>query len=853
MTPISIEIRNFLGIRELKFDFKPGVYVMVGRNGSGKSSFFEAVLFSLYGRGIRHDARLVKAYIRNGTNEAVLIFRFKRNEKEYEIIRKISEKGSSKAVLYEISSEGKKRKLASQPSNVNEKVEQILNIDRDTFLETFLIAQGKIDNLANDFKKGVRSLIMKMSGFYDTKQFLQRKLGDYLKDIDSQAVEKLIQELKSEINKKGTEEDLKRELQHLYEERKRLFENIVDLDDKIGKLTNYEFLYKEKEKLNEYKRREKEILKLAEKEEKAEAVEKLKPIFDFIDETEKDVQDKKKKINHIKKEIEDFERKKQMIGSQLKNKRKALADLKQEMEFLEKEKSKKQGIIENTREYVNELRVVQSKLEDIKKEISDYESKQEALLKTISDIEKNISNLDRTLSKIAEKKTELEKAELEWMAFKISENLEDGDTCPVCGSVFHKSHKPEVSSFDIDEYRRILDEYKKISDEITRKNENLKNKKEELSEVSELLKKAKERYIEIAKRNNELVRNLKKCGYYSKIEEDLKNIDQKLKNVRNNYEQSWKNYTNLENDLKLIEKDIKQSLERIKTLEYEIFESEQALHERKNKVIEELNKVGVNMKEVNEYLSFEKRGYKEKLSRLRALIENIEENLRKAGQDIDEMYTKLKELRSKKDKYSENLENTNKEIGKIESTIKDVINIKKKIKSLEKQQEKLGKEKDVINKILYYLNDSKFGDYFYKMRLKSILDIANAELMALTNGIFQFTLDENDEVIIKRNDRNGEELPIGALSGGERTLVSLALAIAISESFVGNVGALFIDEGFSALDYYNREKIAEILKEYENLGRVIIFITHFEDLSSKFANVIKMKDGMLETPTSING
>ncbi|MCD6449802.1 MAG: SMC family ATPase [Thermotogaceae bacterium] len=852
MTPVSIEIKDFLGIRELKFDFNPGVYVMVGRNGSGKSSFFEALLFSLYGRGIRHDARLVKAYIRNGADRAILRFKFKRDEKIYEVIREISEKGASIAALYEVFRDGNRKRLASSPASVNKKIEQILRIDRDTFLRTFLIAQGEIDKLANEFKKGVRNLIMKMSGFDEMKQNLKDKLNNYLKDLNSQGVEKLIQELKKDLAEKGTEEELRRRRKDLYEKRTKLLEEILKLDETITKLNNYEFLYGEKEKLKEYKKRESDILKLAEKERRAEVVEKLKPLIDLTREVEENVQRKRQQLIKLKKDVDNFTREINLITYDLKKKEEMLTTLEKGLELLENKQKKMQDIIESTREAVNELKIIQSRLTDIKQEKEYYENERKKLLSNISNLEKELIDLKEKADRLLKEKEELEKLELEWMAFRISESLEDGDICPVCGGTFYKSNKKDTFLFDKGRYQKILEMYEKLNERVARKSENLNGRKEKLMEISDILKEKNDKYKQLVERKNELVRFLKSAGYYTKIESDLKKVEQELKSKRKDYEKTWKSYKDLENNLKLIEKDIERSQEKIDTLKNEISESEKTLSEQKERVTKELEKSGIKMEEVEEYLNFGKKGYQKELERIRAQIESIEERLKNVDKDIDEMYKKLKNLKSQKEGIHRNLENINQEIGKIDNVIKNVRHLKERIKTLEKKWEEISRKKEVVNRIMYLLSDSNFGDYFFKLKLKSILDIANVELINLTDGIFQFILSENDELIIKRNDRNGEELPPEALSGGEKTLVSLALAIAVSESFVGNVGALFIDEGFSALDAHNREKIVEILRRYENLGRVIIFITHFEDLSSRFANVLRMENGVMESEIAIS-
>jgi exonuclease SbcC len=75
-------------------------------------------------------------------------------------------------------------------------------------------------------------------------------------------------------------------------------------------------------------------------------------------------------------------------------------------------------------------------------------------------------------------------------------------------------------------------------------------------------------------------------------------------------------------------------------------------------------------------------------------------------------------------------------------------------------------------------------------------------------------------------------------SGGEAFRINLALRIALSRLLVRRAGAalpiLIIDEGFGTQDATGREKLVEAITSIQRDFRLIIVITHLEDLKDAF-------------------
>ena len=87
-----ISIRNFATIENIDVDFHDGLNIITGETGAGKSIVIEAVSLAL---GSRADT----AFVRFGTDKAVIQMVADLNEKEYIITREISATGKTSVVL----------------------------------------------------------------------------------------------------------------------------------------------------------------------------------------------------------------------------------------------------------------------------------------------------------------------------------------------------------------------------------------------------------------------------------------------------------------------------------------------------------------------------------------------------------------------------------------------------------------------------------------------------------------------------------------------------------------------------------------------------------------------------------
>lgn len=134
---------------------------------------------------------------------------------------------------------------------------------------------------------------------------------------------------------------------------------------------------------------------------------------------------------------------------------------------------------------------------------------------------------------------------------------------------------------------------------------------------------------------------------------------------------------------------------------------------------------------------------------------------------------------------------------------------------------------------------NKFRKYAQGLTLERLLLHANVRLEELKP---RYSLERapGGEMLVQvvDNDMAGEIRGLPNLSGGERFLVSLALALGLSEMSTGQglrVESLFIDEGFGALDSASLGQAIGVLEQLHATGRRVGVISHIEDVKERIA------------------
>lgn len=229
---------------------------------------------------------------------------------------------------------------------------------------------------------------------------------------------------------------------------------------------------------------------------------------------------------------------------------------------------------------------------------------------------------------------------------------------------------------------------------------------------------------------------------------------------------------------------------------------------------------------------------KERLSKLTLDLTSLQAQA-KSDATFVEVESQLKSLQSEK---SQNLQN----FGAIQSEIKWNEEQGKRYEKLKKEAEN---QSDVVRKWTS-LNDligsaqgDKFRKYAQSITLVLLVDLANQHLRQFSDRYLLHKMEgDNLEIEIVDAYQANITRSVKTLSGGESFLVSLSLALGLSDFSAGKmpISSLFIDEGFGTLDVDTLDLALSALENLQAGSKSIGIISHVSELKERISTQIQV-------------
>ncbi|SHM24941.1 AAA family ATPase [Hymenobacter psychrotolerans] len=164
---------------------------------------------------------------------------------------------------------------------------------------------------------------------------------------------------------------------------------------------------------------------------------------------------------------------------------------------------------------------------------------------------------------------------------------------------------------------------------------------------------------------------------------------------------------------------------------------------------------------------------------------------------------------------------------------------------LEKQQQEARRWRELAE-LIGSADGKKFSEFAQGLTLARLVDLANRHLHRFTD---RYRILRNPEqhldLLIQDDYQAGAARTMNSLSGGESFLVSLALALGLSE-LAGRrtqIDTLFIDEGFGTLDPETLDVALSALELLQGTGKSIGIISHVEGLKERISTQISVQKG----------
>ncbi len=877
---------------------KEGLYLISGNTGAGKTTIFDAICYALYGTpsGDMRNGEMMRSSYASPDTQTFVELKFEYADKEYFVKRKprqgrakLRGKGTTdEAASAEITMPD--GSILSGPDAVSKKIIDILGVDREQFSQISMIAQGdfmKFLRASSADKMGMFQKIFRTENYDKLRNRLRedrKKIESTRKDISSAAVntaEKAVCE--------GNES--------LCIEKQRCLESGVcdalipalaeDISSTGGDIKKCDARLKELHLLVS-----EAGARVARAEELGKVKSALKTALKKIEEESKKAEELEKKLEESEKqkaEIEEIKEKLIKLRSvtgeyeKLKTAETRISGLKKLLEGLKTEKAGLDNAIEGyqekirkSRERAKELESVPAKLlkleqrkEEIKKKKSELD-KTEALMKSFDKAlkvqkkaQEDYSRIRNAYAESSSQYAEKQRLYFDEQAGVLAGLLEEGKPCPVCGSTEHplKAHMSENAPT-----REELEELKEENALLEKQVNDAAGKAgTAAAEVRAAEEKYKESFMEvfsleagedafdmICSKRKELgemsLEVEESIGALKEQESERKILEKEIPGFENNCEKAKGELSKITGEIgeKKTELGIaEKEEENIKgRLEYDSLEELSSVISQSEK---RMSGLGAEVEKAE-------RDYRESekiISENRAVAQNAEKTLGES-ENIDEAEEKeralrceseIRELETRRDALSRRLHQN-------ESVLDD---IKKYEEKIEKTDEKL--------KWLVPLCETADGSngkvtietYVQMEYFERIIRRSNTRFLMMSSGQYEFErvtrtggnayhgleLDVIDHYDGKRRD-------VGSLSGGEKFIASLALALGLSDEIQSSAGGIkldtmFIDEGFGSLDSKYLSQAVNALAGLSEGHKLIGIISHVEELKDRINRKILVK------------
>ena len=218
-------------------------------------------------------------------------------------------------------------------------------------------------------------------------------------------------------------------------------------------------------------------------------------------------------------------------------------------------------------------------------------------------------------------------------------------------------------------------------------------------------------------------------------------------------------------------------------------------------------------------------------------------------QEKDKKVTKdpFDDLKKQQAATHESLKTFGEEIGALKQKLTD--NTNAKAKHQEKQllieaQKKECTRWDALHSLIGSSDGKKYRNFAQGLTFELMVSHANRQLAKMTDRYLLIRDDEQPlELNVVDNYQAGEIRSTKNLSGGESFIVSLSLALGLSNmaSRKVRVDSLFLDEGFGVLDEDALETALETLSGLQQEGKLIGIISHISALKERISTQISVQ------------
>jgi len=804
--------------------------------------------------------------------------------------------------IYEITKD-KEEVIAETIRDAEQSIENILKMDFRQFTSAVLLPQGRFDEFLNADKKLRSDILEKITGANIYSQIgtaIQKRKSSEEKKLEIQKENAgMIQPL-DEKEENAIEQQIVEQKKGVLEKEK----TIVVQNQRLLQCEQFEKLKSGIEELQaKIDRAKQEEERNRENFGNLERAKKAAELLSLVNNNEQYENDAKKlaaEIANIEKALADLDVDQTELAPRLKA---AAAALTKE----QKTHSIAEPLIKAIRELLVDLRLRQQttgqktvELSKAEKDIAEKTASRESETESLAKLAAELAELDAGISALETERSNLKAAAEELqgkinalavfsstLSFEDARNkLKDGDACPLCGATDHPfcTDKNQFEQQQ-EQHRKLLVQKEETEKTLRQANEQLEKQKAEKSALEKNRAVSEERRAAAETALAQLQKNR------DSLTAELQELSQKTASVSAKLEELLAKLPGMEKTegtqeidppvIDRYEKEITGMLQKAETDAAELSKNAESL--------------GASRKVHEENLANKQKQEKQTAQQLTESRTKLEEAFAASGfsgaddwqncywetgkiVEVERKKTELavqiasdeKSLNTKKEELAampafpegeseringqlETLQNEagelNRNIGELENRLKDNKARRQQREELEKgiaAQTIVSRSWKRMDDWIGGLNGYRFKQFAQIITFQQLVHNSRIYLLQMSGGRYELSVKTGDDAllptVIDRHQGSIERV-ITNLSGGERFLLSLSLALGLSKLNSKNlqIDSFFLDEGFGTLDKETLELAIGILGGLQqHQGKLMGIISHVDALQERFAAVIRV-------------
>ncbi len=785
----KLHLENFKKYSAKTIEFGEGLTGIIGKNGSGKSTIFEAILFALYGEAKNRGNKELLRNANASEKDAVVVeLEFEFEAVLYKVVREFRGKAmSANAKFYKNGS-----LTTSGAKEVTSAIIKLTKMSKDAFMHTLFASQKELTSLSTLKPEERKKMIRRLLGL-EKIDFVEKELIEKSRELKRE-IEAFKELLLGEDEIKQKQEQIKERVAA----KEALSKEVLSKSEELEHIKTRQLcIKKELEILSKTKELKQKLfgeLELAKNSKSSEIMNQVKLTAELHELEDKE--EKLKKLQSVKTEY-------MSLQEQLK-----------EQEKLREFYLKREGILKEQAQLTEQWKKSKADIQTLESACEGYNE----FVLNAKNLEQNIAVLQESINAKHTIENELkaeigsEQKQIDITNAKIAKLHELGSegACPTCTRPLLEEYDNVINSLVAavkETHQKKIDEYQKQLQNVTAQKAAFETQKKE---------KEKE-FLELTKNINVMQSKLKdlktaKEHFVHVEQKGIKNKAELQELAAHRYDE--KLHESVKNSLTAIEPQYKHALSLETELKRLVLVKSDLLHV--NKKIEELSLTCQNKEAEFKLVIYDDVKHKHQLEEHESILKTIESKT-----------TLLNEIKV--------------QIASIDGEIKTVQN------SLENNEIQLKKVQNKKDDLVDY-EKIKVSLAEFKTRLNSkvaprISSIASDMYATITKGKYQHMEVSNDFDFFIYDE--GKKYPIERFSGGEIDLANLVLRIAISKTLTelsgaSSIGFLAFDEVFGSQDETRRMEILEAFHTIKEQYRQIFLISHESEIKEMFERVVEL-------------